>query len=147
MRMENTVALVTCAAQGIGRAIAVRLAQEGAKIVVEDRLDSDLAEQTLAEVRAAGSDGCVIAGDVGRLTDVAQVVEQGVAKMGCIDVLVNNAGVEHNASPAWSHAAAMRLAVPQRCGAWFARRDSTQSLPRLPCAQYAIFSVMPGVRR
>lgn len=98
MRMENTVALVTGAAQGIGRAVAIRLAQEGAKIVVEDRLDSDLAEQTLAEVRAAGSDGCVVAGDIGSMTDIAKVVEQGVAKMGHIDVLVNNAGVEHNAS-------------------------------------------------
>ena len=97
MRMNDTVALVTGAAQGIGRAIAVRLAQEGAKIIVEDRLDSALAEETLAEVRAAGSDGCVVAGDVGNLTDVAHAVEQGVAKFGRIDVLVNNAGVEHNA--------------------------------------------------
>jgi len=95
--MNDTVALVTGAAQGIGRAIAVRLAQEGAKIIVEDRLDSALAEETLAEVRAAGSDGCVVAGDVGNLTDVAHAVEQGVAKFGRIDVLVNNAGVEHNA--------------------------------------------------
>jgi len=98
MRMKDTVALVTGAAQGIGRAIAVRLAQEGAKIIVEDRLDSALAEETLAEVRAAGSDGCVVAGDIGNLSDVARAVQEGVAKFGRIDVLVNNAGVEHNAS-------------------------------------------------
>lgn len=98
MRMQNTVALVTGAAQGIGRAIAVRLAQEGAKVIVEDRQDSALAEQTLAEIRSAGGDGCVIAGDVSKLGDVTAVVEAGIRQMGRIDVLVNNAGVEHNAS-------------------------------------------------
>lgn len=92
MRMNDTVALVTGSAQGIGRAIAVRLAQEGAKIVVEDRQDADAAEQTLAQVRAAGSDGCVIAGDVGRVHDAHSVVDAAVAKLGRIDVLVNNAG-------------------------------------------------------
>ncbi len=97
MRMNDTVALVTGSAQGIGRAIAVRLAQEGAKIVVEDRQDADAAEQTLAQVRAAGSDGCVIAGDVGRVHDAHSVVDAAVAKLGRIDVLVNNAGVERNA--------------------------------------------------
>ncbi|WP_293030219.1 glucose 1-dehydrogenase [Pandoraea sp.] len=95
--MNDTVALVTGSAQGIGRAIAVRLAQEGAKIVVEDRQDADAAEQTLAQVRAAGSDGCVIAGDVGRVHDAHSVVDAAVAKLGRIDVLVNNAGVERNA--------------------------------------------------
>ncbi|MDE2608705.1 MAG: glucose 1-dehydrogenase [Burkholderiales bacterium] len=95
--MKDTVALVTGSAQGIGRAIAIRLAQEGAKIVVEDRQDADAAEQTLAQVRAAGSDGCVIAGDVGRVHDAQGVVDAAVAKMGRIDALVNNAGVERNA--------------------------------------------------
>lgn len=97
MRMNDTVALVTGSAQGIGRAIAVRLAQEGAKIVVEDRQDADAAEQTLAQVRAAGSDGCVIAGNVGSVHDARGVVDAAVAKLGRIDVLVNNAGVERNA--------------------------------------------------
>ncbi|PLZ00259.1 sugar dehydrogenase [Burkholderia sp. WAC0059] len=98
MRMENRVALVTGSAQGIGRAVAVRLAQEGAKVIVEDRFDSELAEQTLAAVRSAGGDGCVIAGDVSSSGDVQRVVAEGIARMGQIDVLVNNAGVEHNAA-------------------------------------------------
>ncbi|MCI3206329.1 MULTISPECIES: glucose 1-dehydrogenase [Pandoraea] len=98
MRMKDTVVLVTGSAQGIGRAIAIRLAQEGARIVVEDRLDNAMAEQTLDAVRAAGSDGCVIAGDVGRVADDRAVVEQAVAQMGRVDVLVNNAGVERRAS-------------------------------------------------
>jgi len=97
MRMKDTVVLVTGSAQGIGRAIAIRLAQEGARIVVEDRQDNAMAEQTLDSVRAAGSDGCVIAGDVGRVEDDRAVIEQAVAKMGRLDVLVNNAGVERRA--------------------------------------------------
>lgn len=96
--MKDTVVLVTGSAQGIGRAIAIRLAQEGARIVVEDRLDNAMAEQTLDAVRSAGSDGCVIAGDVGRVADDRAVVEQAVAQMGRVDVLVNNAGVERRAS-------------------------------------------------
>ncbi|VVE85533.1 SDR family NAD(P)-dependent oxidoreductase [Pandoraea sputorum] len=97
MRMKDTVVLVTGSAQGIGRAIAVRLAQEGARIVVEDRQDNAMAEQTLDSVRAAGSDGCVIAGDVGSVEDDRAVIEQAVANMGRLDVLVNNAGVERRA--------------------------------------------------
>jgi glucose 1-dehydrogenase len=96
--MQNTVVLVTGSAQGIGRAVAVRLAQEGARIVVEDRSDSAMAEQTLDEVRQAGSDGCVIAGDVAKIADIQNVIDEAVGKMGRIDVLVNNAGVERNAS-------------------------------------------------
>lgn len=97
-RMQDKIALITGAGQGIGRAIAVRLAQEGAKIIVNDLHDDSRAEQTLAEIRAAGSDGCVVAGDVGVTDASRQLVAEGVARMGRIDVLVNNAGVEHNAS-------------------------------------------------
>ncbi len=95
--MKDTVVLVTGSAQGIGRAIAIRLAQEGARIVVEDRLNGAMAEQTLDAVRAAGSDGCVIAGDVGNAADDRAVVAQAIKAMGRLDVLVNNAGVERRA--------------------------------------------------
>jgi glucose 1-dehydrogenase len=95
--MKDTVVLVTGSAQGIGRAIAIRLAQEGARIVVEDRQHNALAQQTLDAVRAAGSDGCVIAGDVGVAADDRAVIAQAVEAMGRLDVLVNNAGVERRA--------------------------------------------------
>lgn len=97
MRMKDTVVLVTGSAQGIGRAIAIRLAQEGARIVVEDRQHNAMAEQTLDAVRTTGSDGCVIAGDVGVAADDRAVIAQAVEAMGRVDVLVNNAGVERRA--------------------------------------------------
>ncbi|NKF20723.1 SDR family NAD(P)-dependent oxidoreductase [Solimonas marina] len=97
MKLAGKVALVTGSGQGIGRAIAVRLAQEGADILVEDRLDNDSAHQTLDAVRACGRRGAVIAGDIGRAADDQRVIADGVAQFGQIDILVNNAGVERRA--------------------------------------------------
>lgn len=97
MRLQGKVALVTGSGQGIGRAIAVKLAREGARVVVEDREDSDRTRETLAQIRAAGSSGCVIAGDIGDAQIDRRVIEQSVAAMGQVDILVNNAGIEKRA--------------------------------------------------
>ncbi len=98
MKLEGKVALITGSAQGIGRAIALRLAREGADIVVDDRADDSRAESTLAEVQALGRRGCVVSGDLGTVADDRRVVADAVAKMGRLDILVNNGGVEKNAS-------------------------------------------------
>jgi glucose 1-dehydrogenase len=98
MGLEGKVALITGAAQGIGRAIALRLAREGAAVAVEDRLAGDRAERMLAEVRAAGCGrATLVAGDVGKVADDARVVTEAVRQLGRIDILVNNAGVERRA--------------------------------------------------
>jgi glucose 1-dehydrogenase len=98
MGLEGKVALVTGAAQGIGRAIALRLAREGAAVAVEDRVANDRAEGTLKEVEAAGCERAVlIAGDVGKVEDDQRVVAEAVQQLGRIDILVNNAGVERRA--------------------------------------------------
>jgi glucose 1-dehydrogenase len=98
MGLEGKVALVTGAAQGIGRAIALRLAREGAAVAVEDRVADDRAEGTLKEVEAAGCERAVlIAGDVGKVEDDQRVVAEAVKQLGRIDILVNNAGVERRA--------------------------------------------------
>ena len=85
-QLEGKVALVTGGAQGIGRAIAVGLAEEGARIVVADL---ERAEETAK----AYADGVGLTVDVAEEAAVAQMVEDTVARCGSIDVLVNNAGL------------------------------------------------------
>ena len=97
MALHGKVALVTGAAQGIGRAIALRLAREGATIIVEDRTASDRAQETLQQVQATGARACVLAGNIGKVADGHHVIDEAVATMGRIDLLVNNAGVERRA--------------------------------------------------
>ena len=99
MKLEGKVALVTGSAQGIGQGIAVRLAQEGADVVIDDR-KADGAQETLRLVEAAGRRGVIVQGDLGKLEDDVRMVAEGVAHFGKIDILVNNAGVE-KAAPFW----------------------------------------------
>lgn len=98
MRLKDKVALVTGAGQGIGRGIAVRFAQEGARVVIADLFDDADSRQTLALVREAGGEGCLLAGDIGRVDAVRALVAEAAERMGQLDVLVNNAGVEHRAA-------------------------------------------------
>jgi glucose 1-dehydrogenase len=97
MGLEGKVALVTGAAQGIGRAIALRLAQEGAAVAIEDRVANDNARETLAQVQATGARACLIEGDVSEVEADRRVVAEAVAQFGRVDILVNNAGVERRA--------------------------------------------------
>ena len=84
-------ALVTGASRGIGRAIAVRFAEEGAAVAIVARSAENLAEVEKA-VRAVGGTATVIQADVTDPDAAGQIVEQAVAGMGALDVLVNNAG-------------------------------------------------------
>ena len=97
MRLQGKVALVTGSGQGIGRGIAVRFAREGAKVIVEDLRDDADSRKTLALVREAGGEGCVLAGDIRDVDAVHAMIDEGVQLMGRIDILVNNAGVEYYA--------------------------------------------------
>lgn len=84
-------ALVTGASAGIGRATALRLAEEGYAVVVHGR-DKARTEQVAAEVTAVGGHVWSVAGDLGTLEGVGQVVRETTAAVGTPDVLVNNAG-------------------------------------------------------
>lgn len=90
--LKNKVALVTGASSGIGRAVALVWAREGAHVVVSD-IDVQAGEETAALVRAQGGDAIFIAADVGQAAQVEALVERAVAHFGRLDVACNNAGI------------------------------------------------------
>ena len=90
-RLKSKVALVTGAAQGIGRAIATRLAEEGASVAVADINDA-LAATTADEIRAAGGQARAFKLDVTSLDSATAAVDMVERELGPIDILVNNAG-------------------------------------------------------
>ncbi|MCX8493398.1 MAG: glucose 1-dehydrogenase [Chthoniobacterales bacterium] len=97
MKLQGKTALVTGSAQGIGQAIAIRLAQEGADIIVDDRALGQSAQETADAITALGRRVHMIQGDLANTEDDRRVIAEGVEKMGKIDILVNNAGVEKHA--------------------------------------------------
>ena len=91
MRIKDKVALVTGGSRGIGRAICLRLAEEGAKVVIADVLE-DEARKTAGDILATGGQAQVVKTDVTQLDQVRACVRQVTDTWGAIDVLVNNAG-------------------------------------------------------
>ncbi|HYC27023.1 MAG TPA: glucose 1-dehydrogenase [Nitrososphaerales archaeon] len=92
MKLDNKVAFVTGAGQGIGKAIAMVFAQEGAKVVAVDRKDT--VKETASEITKAGGHATAFVGDMSQSKDVQSAVDAAVKEHGRIDILVNNAGVE-----------------------------------------------------
>jgi glucose 1-dehydrogenase len=88
------VAIVTGSSQGIGQAIAVRLARDGLNIAIDYRTHAEGAEETLRQVEAAGARGVIVRADLSLVSEINHLVEQTLATFGRIDVLVNNAGIE-----------------------------------------------------
>ena len=95
MRLQNRVALVTGAAMGIGKAIAQLFAQEGARVVAADV--NQAAAQTEHEIREAGGECLFVRTDISREPEVEAAVKAGTDRFGTIDVLLNVAGIAHEA--------------------------------------------------
>ncbi len=90
MDLSGKVAIITGSARGIGKEIALRLAEAGATVVVSDVAD---AEPAAEEIRKMGHQSLAVAADVTSASDVAGMVEKVTAEYGRIDILVNNAGI------------------------------------------------------
>ncbi|MBI2365667.1 MAG: SDR family NAD(P)-dependent oxidoreductase, partial [Deltaproteobacteria bacterium] len=92
MRLEGKVAVITGGAQGIGRAITLGMAREGAKVVVAD-LQADKAESVAKEARALGAEALALEVNVASEMSVQRLAEETFKRFRRIDILVNDAGV------------------------------------------------------
>ena len=98
MRLEGRVALITGAGRGIGRAIALAYAKEGAKLGLAARTVSEV-EETARQAEALGAPACVIRADVTDQSQVEEMVGRTLDRFSTIDVLVNNAGIAGPVGP------------------------------------------------
>jgi NAD(P)-dependent dehydrogenase (short-subunit alcohol dehydrogenase family) len=114
VRLDGRIAIVTGASSGFGRATAVRLAEEGARVVVAD-LDGPGGEETVALVEKTGAAGELVVGDVATDAGARALVARAQARFGTVDVLVNNAGI----------------APPERGESWNAAEDSWDRVIRV----------------
>jgi 3-oxoacyl-[acyl-carrier protein] reductase len=95
LKLAGKVAMVTGAAQGIGKAVALLLARNGADILVAD-INLEKAEETAKEIQALGRKALAVKVDVGSFDDVERVVHTGLEQFSQIDILVNNAGINRD---------------------------------------------------
>jgi glucose 1-dehydrogenase len=94
MRLQDKVAIVTGAATGIGQAIAIRFAKEGASVVVDYIGKPEVAGKTEAQIAGFGGKSIAIAADISQPDQVQNLIDGAVKAFGKLDIVVNNAGVE-----------------------------------------------------
>src|SRR5687768_6554352 len=94
-KLQDKVALITGGDSGIGRAIAVHFAREGADVCISYLCEQEDAEETQRLVEAEGRDCLLIPGDVGDPKHCAKLVTQTIKQLGKLDILVNNAAEQH----------------------------------------------------
>jgi 3-oxoacyl-[acyl-carrier protein] reductase len=130
-RLGGKVAVVTGASGGIGRAIALALAAEGAAVVVGFARSDDAAQEVGGEIRRAGGQAIVVRADVSREADVARLVAESCREFGAIDVWVNNAGADILTGPAVSLPEAAKwdlvMAVDLK-GTWLCSRAAAAAM-------------------
>lgn len=90
--LEGKVAVITGGSRGIGRAIAMRLSAEGAKVAICGR-NLAAAEEVVAEIEATGATGMAVAADVSRESEADALIHASIKRFGRLDILVNNAGI------------------------------------------------------
>jgi len=93
MKLDGKTALVTGGSRGIGRAIALKLAKEGANVAVNYAGSAALANEVVEEIKQLGKDAIAIQCDVSNGDSVAEMIKETIAHFGTLDILVNNAGI------------------------------------------------------
>jgi meso-butanediol dehydrogenase/(S,S)-butanediol dehydrogenase/diacetyl reductase len=93
LRLKDQVVIVTGSGRGIGRAIALRAAREGAKVIVNSVSPKKTCEATAKEITEAGGEALAIMGDVSKEADVRNIVSKTVERYGRLDVMIANAGI------------------------------------------------------
>ena len=132
MKLENKVAIVTGAATGIGQAIAIGMAREGASVVIDYVGGPDAPADTVKHIEAAGGKALAVAADVSKPDQVANLIQQTVSTYGRVDIMVNNAGIEHKHPitefplDQWNQIIAVNLTGPFLCAQAAANQMITQ---------------------
>ncbi len=92
-KLSGKVALITGASRGIGRAIAIELAKQGASVVINYSTDDDGGEKTLEEIKKVNGYGIIVKGNISSYKNCKMIVNEVIDVMGKIDILINNAGI------------------------------------------------------
>jgi glucose 1-dehydrogenase/3-oxoacyl-[acyl-carrier protein] reductase len=128
MRLEGKRALVTGANRGIGRALAIAMAKEGADIVINFVEDPDAAQKVCEEIEGAGGQALAVHGDISERADVEKLFDRAFTELGPLDILINNAGIEtivdllDLTDEQWSRVTDVNLRGTWMCCQAFARR-------------------------
>lgn len=97
MKLKEKVAIVTGGSGGLGQGICQRLAQEGAKIVVDYHSHADEAEKVKEKIEQLGSEALIVQADLSKVEQINNLVQKSIDRFGKVDILVNNAGIEKRA--------------------------------------------------
>lgn len=91
--LDGKTALVTGSSRGIGRAVALKLAARGAKIVVNYRSRADKAQEVVDRVESSGGEALAVQADVGKRDDAGRLAAEAMSRFGSLEIVVNNAGI------------------------------------------------------
>ena len=121
LMLSNKVALVTGAGRNVGRAVALRLAAEGAQVVVNDFFE-DRAQAVAKEIRDAGGRALGVRADITAEDQVRAMVAQAARELGPVEILVNNAGVPAStgSTAAWTRSPHSSSGTPNTAASWMA---------------------------
>jgi len=132
MKLDNKVAIITGAATGIGQAIAITMAREGASVVVDYVGKPGTADDTVNQIQSAGGKALAVEADVSQPDQVTNLIGSAVSTFGKLDIFVNNAGIEYKHPitefplDQWNKIIAVNLTGPFLCIQAAAKQMMTQ---------------------